>query len=97
MTAPAQVSREIFKSTGPLREREAWSQPPLVYYQIEVEGRTFRGHLVSQVSARWPYSDELGFSYARFVAGEADATAGRVRPFAEAMNALRARLLGDGR
>lgn len=36
--------------------------------------------------------DELGFNYGRWQAGEADAAAGRVRPFADVMNALRSRV-----
>jgi len=36
-------------------------------------------------------ADELGFDYQRWQAGEADMAAGRVSPFADVMNALRAR------
>lgn len=39
--------------------------------------------------------DPLGFAYERWQAGEADVSAGRVYPFDDVMNALRARVRGD--
>jgi hypothetical protein len=45
------------------------------------------------VTVRAPASnDPLGFSYERMLQGEADMKAGRVRSFADAMDALRARI-----
>lgn len=43
-----------------------------------------------------PFTDPLGFSRQRWLAGEADVDAGRVLSLDEAMNVLRAQVHGDG-
>ena len=50
---------------------------------------------VYDVELAMPEGDPLGFSYERWQEGEADVDAGRVRSFADVMNALRARLRGN--
>lgn len=39
--------------------------------------------------------DSLGFSYERWQQGESDAIEGRTRPFADVINAIRARIRGN--
>lgn len=101
MTAPQLLTSSeqadampTLKSSGIVRADDHWAQPPLSHYIIRVEGQTFRGVKLGDALLSTTGQDELGYSAARMLAGEASADAGRVRPMDAVMSELRARLRG---